>query len=88
MNGVLQDLYETRTAGDRDGTIGDEWNRVLLWRDLERLIAKGRVVPSEVPAGEEAGFREKRYFRDVATGEIYVHVSGWERGSPEFRKLS
>jgi hypothetical protein len=28
----------------------------------------------------------RQYFRDAVTGEVYVYISGWERGSPEFRK--
>ncbi len=45
MAGALQDLYETRTARDRDGNVRDEWNRVLLRRDLDRLIAEGQIKP-------------------------------------------
>jgi hypothetical protein len=36
----------------------------------------------------DSDFRERKYFRDLGTGEMYIYVSGWERGSPEFRKLT
>ena len=39
----LEDLYQTRTNHDRRGTIPDEWNHVLLQRDLERLISEGLI---------------------------------------------
>ena len=39
----LEDLYQTRTNRDRNGTIPDRWNDVLLHRDLERLINDGLV---------------------------------------------
>ena len=43
-----------------------------------------RLNARQVPAivGKESCFRE------LASGEIYVYVAGWERGSAEFRKLA
>ena len=33
----LEDLYRSRTNRDRNGTIPDQWNHVLLQRDLAGL---------------------------------------------------
>jgi hypothetical protein len=85
--GVLEDLFRTRTDRNSNGTISAEWHQVLLWRDIQRLIADGAIQQIEcLPASEDP--RERKYFRDLGTGEIYVHVAGWERGCPEFRKQS
>jgi hypothetical protein len=84
--GALEDLFLARTDNNTNGTISTEWNRVLLWRDLERLMNDGFVGSINCPSDTEGRFREKQCFRDVGTGEIYVYVAGWERGSPEFRK--
>src|SRR5690349_9682787 len=39
----LEDLYLTRTQRNRDGMILDEWNHVLLLRDLDRLVSAGII---------------------------------------------
>lgn len=82
----LDDLYQTRTNRDGKGTVPDEWNHVLLQRDLERLIGQGLVRPvfgvREIPPD----FRQKVWYEEVDTGHLYVYVAGWERGSPEFRR--
>jgi hypothetical protein len=82
----LEDVWETRTNNTRTGTVVTEWDKVLLWRDLRRLIAVGLVEPTDGPADNDPDPRERKYFRDVGTGEVYVYISGWERGSPEFRR--
>jgi hypothetical protein len=87
MTGALQDLYETRTARDRDGTVGDEWNRVLLRRDLDRLIAECQVEPVDWLFPPESDSRERKFFHDLGTGEIYVYVAAAERSGPQFRRL-
>jgi hypothetical protein len=86
MLGVLENIFSTRTDNDRRGTISQEWNRILLWRDLERFIAEGLVERVECKTVSEADFRERQCFRETETGEIYVFIEGWERGCPEFRK--
>lgn len=86
MPGALEDLFLARTDNNTKGTISTEWNRVLLWRDLERLVKDGSVERIECPAEAELLPRERQCFRDLGTGEAYVYVAGWERGSPEFRK--
>lgn len=86
MLGVLEELYQQRTDNDRNGTGSSEWNRVLLWRDLQRLATEGLVAPAEAPEHAESDFRDRTYFGDLGTDEIHVFVAGWERESPEFRK--
>lgn len=87
MIGPLEDLYNTRTEQNTKGTIVSEWNHSLLWRDLNRLIAEGLVSTIECPTDLEREYVEHHCFRDNVTGETYVYIKGWERGSPEFRRL-
>ena len=68
------------------GTISTGWNRVLLWRDLQRLVDDGIVERVNCQSDAQADSRERDCFREPATGDVYVYVTGWERGSPEFRK--
>jgi hypothetical protein len=82
----LEDLYQTRTNRDGKGTIPDEWNHMLLQRDLERLISQGLVQPVTSVREIPPDFREKVWYQEVTTGDLYVYVPGWERGSPEFRR--
>jgi hypothetical protein len=82
----LEDLCRTRTSRDRKGTIPDKWNDVLLRRDLERLIGEGLVTPVTSVREIPADFREKIWYEEVGTGNLYVYVAAWERGSPEFRR--
>ena len=82
----LEDLYQTRTNRDVKGTIPDEWNHVLLQRDLERLISQGLVQRVTSVREIPPDFREKIWYREVTGGDLYVYVASWERGSPEFRR--
>jgi hypothetical protein len=84
--GVLEDVFSTRTDRNAKGTITTEWNRVLLWRDLQRLISEGAVEAAECPYNADQDSRERRCFRDIGNGDVYIYIAGWERGSPEFRK--
>ena len=86
MPGALEDIFRTRTDNNTKGTIGTEWNRVLLGKDLERLMKDGFVEQIGCPTDAEPVLREMQCFRDLFTGEVYVYLAGWERGSPEFRK--
>jgi hypothetical protein len=47
--GALEDLFLARTDNNTNGTISTEWNRVLLWRDLERLMNDGFVGSINCP---------------------------------------
>ena len=82
----LEDLYQTRTSRDGKGTIPDEWNHVLLQRDLERLIGQGLAKPVTSVREIPPDFREKVWYEEVGSGQLYVYVAGWERGSPDFRR--
>ncbi|HKO19386.1 MAG TPA: hypothetical protein VJU82_10925 [Acidobacteriaceae bacterium] len=86
MISPLEDLYQTRTNRDRKGTIPDRWNDALLQRDLERLISEGLVERltniREIPPD----LREKNWYQEVATGNLYVYIDAWDRGGPEFRR--
>lgn len=88
MCSPLKDLFNTRTDNDRKGTVSSDWNRVLLWRDLNRLVAEGLVEPVQPPADIEPDDRARHYFRDLGTGDLYVYVAGWERGWPQFRRVA
>jgi hypothetical protein len=89
MAGVLEDLFRMRTERNTLGTITGEWDHVLLWRDLDRLAAEGAVeaIDSPATADPDPDSRQRKYFRDLTTNEIYMYVGGSERGSPEFRKV-
>jgi hypothetical protein len=87
MPSASEYLFETRTDNAR-GALRDEWNHTLLWRDLDRLIALGLVEPVEWPIPAEADSRERRFFRELETHEIYVYLGRAERVAPEFRRLS
>ena len=82
----LEDLYQTRTNRDRNGTISDQWNHVLLLRDLDRLISEGCIEQLRNIHEVSPDLRDKTWYRETATGIVYVYVAGWERGSPEFRR--
>lgn len=82
----LEDLYQTRTNRDRNGTILDEWNRVLLFRDLDRLISQGFIERVENIREIRPAPREMIWYREFSTGNLYVYVEGCERGAPEFRR--
>jgi len=82
----LDDLYQTRTNRDRNGTISDEWNRVLLFRDLERLIRRGFIERVENVREIGPHPREMIWYKDLSTGNLYVYVEGGERSAPEFRR--
>jgi hypothetical protein len=82
----LDDLYQTRTNRDRNGTIPDEWSRVLLFRDLDRLIIQGAIERMGNVREISPDPREKTWYREASTGDVYVYVEGGERSSPEFRR--
>lgn len=82
----LEDLYQTRTSRDRNGTISDEWNHALLLRDLDRLIDEGLAERVKNVREISADQRGQTWYRETSTGNLYVYVEGWERGSPEFRR--
>jgi hypothetical protein len=82
----LEDLYQTRTKRDRNGTIPDEWNRVLLFRDLDSLVCAGEIERVRNVREISPDSREMIWYKEISTGNLYVYVAGWERGSPEFRK--
>jgi len=68
------------------GTIPNQWNQVLLLRDLDRLISDGRIERLRNVREVYPDPRDKTWYRKTATGNLYVYVTGWERGSPEFRR--
>lgn len=88
MISLLDDLYQTRTNRDRNGTVLDQWNHILLLRDLHRLIEEGLVERVKNICEISPDPRERNWYRELSTGELYVYVTGWERGSPEFRRCS
>ncbi len=82
----VEDLYQSRTNRDRNGTVPDEWNDELLHRDLERLINDG-FVERITNLREISPFeREQTWYKEIVTGNVYVYVAAWERGAPEFRR--
>lgn len=82
----LEDLCQTRTSRDWNGTIPDEWSHELLHRDLERLINDGLVERVTNLRAISPFEREKRWYKEIGTGTVYVYVAAWERGAPEFRR--
>lgn len=88
MINPLDDLYRTRTNRDRNGTIPDQWNHVLLQRDLEHLISEGLVERVTNIREISNDSREKIWYQEIGTGDLYMYVAAWERGAPEFRRCS
>ena len=83
---VLEDLVGTRTDNDRDGTLASPWDEVLLWRDLCRLAEDGLVEAIDGLSRPNFDSLERRHFRDVGTGYVYVYFPGGEKRSPQFRR--
>lgn len=82
----LDDLYQIRTRRDRAGTLLDQWNHVLLLRDLKRLISEG-LIEREFNIREiSPDPRKKTWYRELATGHLFVYVAPEERSGPEFRR--
>jgi hypothetical protein len=84
----LEDLFRTRTNRDRLGTIPNESDDVLLMRDLDSLSGQGLIKRMPNILEISADSREKTFFQEIASGELYVYVERWDRGAPEFRRHS
>jgi hypothetical protein len=80
----LEDLYRTRTRRERNGTLLDQWNHVLLHRDLERFISEGLVERVTNIREISPDRREKTWYQELATGNLYVYVAPEARSGPEF----
>ena len=94
MSGVLEDVFNVRTNGDRVGSLRSAWDRILLLRDLERLVNEGRVkllrdVPrtSKYLLPDDSSQAERKVVQDSETGVVYEYVGPYERGGCTFRKL-
>jgi hypothetical protein len=81
MDGVLEYIVTIRTNGN--GSLRSQWDDVLLKRDLERLVANGKVREITRAAGIEG-----KWFLDCETNQIYQYTPAWERGSPRFERLN
>jgi len=88
MQRVLEDLWGTRTNNSRSGTLVGEWDEVLLWRDLHRLAEEGLIEPIDGLSRPGFDTLERRRFRDIETGDVYVYVPAGERRSPQFRRVA
>jgi hypothetical protein len=88
MLGVLEDLVAVHTDNDRNGTLAIPWDDVLLWRDLRRLAEEGLIEPIDGFSRPAFDSRERRHFRDVGTGDVYIHVPGGEKSSLQFTRDS
>jgi hypothetical protein len=89
MAGALEEIFNVRTNGN--GYIGQEWDDVLLKRDIAQLVVDGRVQEVPCPPRENSKYSpqwETKCFRDVETGETYEYAGPWERGRPRFYKVS
>jgi hypothetical protein len=84
----LEDLYQIRTRQDRNGTLIDEWNHVLLHRDLERLISEGLVERVTKIREISPDPREKTWYKELATESLFGYVAPEERSGPEFRRYT
>jgi len=60
---------------------------ILLLRELHRLIDEGVVERVTNIREISPDQRDKTWYRETASGILYVYVEGWERGSPEFRRF-
>jgi hypothetical protein len=80
MAGTLGEIFRVRTNGN--GYIEQEWDNILLQREISQLVAEGRVREVACPASGT------RRFHDVETGDTYDYISPTERGLPRFYKIS
>lgn len=89
MAGILDEIFRVRTNGN--GYIEQEWDHILLKRDLARLLAEGRVQEVSCPPIKNdqwpAEIVRKR-FRDSQTGDTYEYTDRWDRGVPRFYRLT
>lgn len=60
----------------------------LLHRDLERLISEGLVVHATNIREISPDQREKTWYKELATGNLFVYVAPEERSGPEFRRYT
>jgi hypothetical protein len=79
MAGTLDEISRVRTNGN--GYIEQEWDNILLQREISQLVAEGRVREVACPAWGT------RRFHDVETGDTYDYISQGERGLPRFYKI-
>ena len=66
----------------------DHWNHVLLHRDLKRLISEGLVEHVTNIREIYPDRRERTWFQELATENLYVYVAPEERSGPEFRRYT
>jgi hypothetical protein len=88
MAGTLDEIFRVRTNGN--GYVQQEWEHILLQRELSQLVAEGRVREEAYPLRKNAKYPEQwvtRRFRDLETGGLYEYTGPWERGGPRFYKL-
>ena len=87
MAGPLDEIFRTRTNGN--GHVQQEWDDILLRREISQLVAEGRVAeePCEPSPTYPRGWGTRR-FRDLETDNTYEYTGPWERGGPRFRKVS
>ena len=87
MGGDLEEIFRLRTNGN--GYVQQEWDDILLKREILQLIGEGRVreVPCKPSPTQPGGWGTRR-FHDVETGDIYEYSGPWERGGPRFYKVS
>jgi hypothetical protein len=89
MSGVLDEVFRTRTNGN--GYIEQEWDHIMLKRDLAQLLAEGGVEEVSCPPGKHQKWPDefvRRRFRDSQTSDIYEYTGPWDRGRPRFYRLT
>jgi hypothetical protein len=89
MAGTLDEIFRVRTNGN--GYVRQEWEHILLMRELSQLVAEGRVREVACPPRKNEKYGEDwvtRRFRDLETGDTYEYTGPWERGGPRFYKVS
>lgn len=85
MSGVLNEIFRMRTNGY--GYIEQEWDHILLKRDLARLLAEGSIQEVSFRRGKkDKGPIEivRKRFRDSQTGDTYEYTGPNDRGVPRF----
>ena len=88
MGGILDEILQVRTNGN--GDFQQAWDHVLFKREIETLLAEGRIEEVVCPPrnSKYPPDYESRRFREVETGETYEYIGPGERKEPSFRRVA
>jgi hypothetical protein len=87
--GILDEIFRLRTNGN--GYVQQEWDHILLKRDLARLLAEKSIQEVSCPPRKKDEWPAeiaRTRFRDLQTGDTYEYTGPWDRGVPRFYRVT